>query len=123
MMLRRFSARVRIERVCKVMQTRRRILKTGLRLGVLSTLGTSGAILMPPSAIAGTGVESDGSHHSMKKEVEMSLEQTVQRLQDRVDITELLHAYCRHADRLDIDNMTSLFTEDCVVAYVPKELG
>jgi ketosteroid isomerase-like protein len=53
----------------------------------------------------------------------MSLEQTVQRLQDRVDICELLYAYCRHADRLDIDNMTSAFTDDCVVAYVPKEMA
>lgn len=53
----------------------------------------------------------------------MSLEQTVQRLQDRVDINELLHAYCRHADRLDIENMVSKFTEDCVVAYVPKEMA
>jgi ketosteroid isomerase-like protein len=52
----------------------------------------------------------------------MSLEQTIQRLQDRVDIQEMMFAYCRHADQLDIDGMVAQFTEDCVVTYVPKEV-
>ncbi len=38
----------------------------------------------------------------------------------RVDeITELLHAYCRAADRNDADALAECFTEDCVCDYGP----
>ena len=52
----------------------------------------------------------------------MSLEQTIQRLQDRVDIQETMFAYCRYADQLDIEGMVAQFTDDCVVTYVPNEI-
>lgn len=48
----------------------------------------------------------------------MSLEVTVQRLQDRVDIHELLYRYCRHADMLDAVAMASLFVEDCEADFM-----
>jgi hypothetical protein len=50
---------------------------------------------------------------------QMSIEQTVRRLQDRVDILETMYAYCRHADRLDGDAMSALFVEDCVCSFIP----
>ncbi len=38
----------------------------------------------------------------------------------RVDeITDLLHAYCRAADRNDADALAACFTEDCVCDYGP----
>lgn len=43
----------------------------------------------------------------------------VRRLEDRVDILETMYAYCRHADLLDGDAMSALFTEDCVTNFVP----
>lgn len=53
----------------------------------------------------------------------MSSSEIIQRLQDRLDIQELLAGYCRHADLLDAQGMASYFTDDCVVAYVPAEMG
>ena len=53
----------------------------------------------------------------------MSLETTVQRLQDRLDIQELLAGYCRHADLLDAQGMVDYFTDDCIVSYVPPSMG
>ena len=53
----------------------------------------------------------------------MPLNEIVQRLQDRLDIQELLAGYCRHADLLDAQGMASYFTEDCIVAYVPPDRG
>jgi len=50
---------------------------------------------------------------------EMSLEVTVRQLKDRVDILETMHAYCRHADNLDGDAMSALFTEGCVANFIP----
>lgn len=47
-----------------------------------------------------------------------SLERTVRRLQDRVDILETMYRYCRHADAQDAEAMTALFTDDCVVSYL-----
>lgn len=56
-----------------------------------------------------------------KEERPMSLEQTIQRLQDRNDILETMYAYCRHADMNDVDGMMRKFAEDCVVSYVPGD--
>lgn len=50
---------------------------------------------------------------------EPTLEAIVRRLQDRVDVLETMHAYCRHADNLDGDAMAALFTEDCISNFVP----
>src|SRR5690349_13583291 len=43
----------------------------------------------------------------------------VRQLKDRVDILETMYAYCRHADRLDGDSMSSLFVEDCISQFIP----
>lgn len=53
----------------------------------------------------------------------MNLEQTIQRLQHRADIEELMARYCRHADLLDAEGMTACFTDNCVVAYVPASMA
>ena len=53
----------------------------------------------------------------------MSIESTIQRLQDRVDIQEILYGYCRNADLLNAEGMTAHFSEDCVAAYVPASMG
>jgi hypothetical protein len=58
-----------------------------------------------------------------KKESAMSLEATVRRLQDRVDIEELMARYCRHADCFDADAMVACFTDACIVAYVPASIA
>ena len=50
---------------------------------------------------------------------EMSLEVMVRQLKDRVDILETMHAYCRHADNLDGDAMSALFTDDCIANFIP----
>ena len=50
---------------------------------------------------------------------EMSLEVMVRQLRDRVDVLETMFAYCRHADNLDGDAMSALFTEDCIANFVP----
>ena len=49
----------------------------------------------------------------------MTLEQTVRRLQDRVEIEELTYNYCRHADLLDGAGMAATFIEDCVTQFMP----
>lgn len=41
-------------------------------------------------------------------------------LADRAAITDLLHAYCRALDEMDLDAIAALFTEDCVVSYGPS---
>jgi len=51
----------------------------------------------------------------------MSLEQTVRRLQDRVEIEELTYRYCRHADLLDGPAMAALFVEDCVTQFIHND--
>jgi hypothetical protein len=53
----------------------------------------------------------------------MDLEQSVRRLQDRVEIGELLARYCRHADQLDAEGMADCFTPDCIVAYVTADIA
>jgi len=50
---------------------------------------------------------------------QMTVEETVRRLQDRVDILETMYAYCRHADNLDGDAMADLFVDDCVATFIP----
>ncbi|MDB5432991.1 MAG: hypothetical protein JWP35_4107 [Caulobacter sp.] len=52
-------------------------------------------------------------------ETKMSLEEIVRELKDRVDIQEVMHEYCRHADNLDAKSMVDLFVDDCVACYVP----
>jgi len=44
----------------------------------------------------------------------------VQELLDKQAITEVLFAYCAHLDRMDLDALAALFTEDCVVDYGPE---
>jgi hypothetical protein len=51
----------------------------------------------------------------------MSLEQVIRRLQDRVEIQELMYCYCRHADLLDAASMTALFVDDCVADFSPGD--
>ncbi len=53
----------------------------------------------------------------------MNIEQAIRRLQDRVDIEELMARYCRYADQLDAEGMAACFTEECVVAYVPASMA
>jgi len=50
---------------------------------------------------------------------EMSLEVMVRQLKDRNDILETMFAYCRHADNLDGDAMSALFTDNCIANFVP----
>lgn len=50
---------------------------------------------------------------------ETPLEAMVRRQQDRIDILETMYAYCRHADMLDGDAMSALFTEDCIASFIP----
>lgn len=38
---------------------------------------------------------------------------------DRMEIADLLVRYCRGLDRMELDDVASLFTEDCVVSYGP----
>lgn len=48
-----------------------------------------------------------------------NLEQAIQRLVDREEISELMARYCRYADLLDAAGMAACFAVDCIVAYVP----
>jgi hypothetical protein len=41
-------------------------------------------------------------------------------LADRAAITELLHAYCRALDLMDLAAIPPLFTEECIVSYGPR---
>jgi len=43
------------------------------------------------------------------------------RAADRVEITSLLHRYCRMLDRMDLDVVPQLFVDDCLVVYGPDE--
>ena len=72
---------------------------------------------------ASISLQAQPADHSAEKETAMSLEAIVRRLQDRVDIEELLARYCRHADQLDADGMAACFTDACVVAYVPASMA
>lgn len=53
----------------------------------------------------------------------MNLEQALRRLQDRVEIEELLARYCRCADLFDPEGMAACFTQNCRVAYVPSSVA
>jgi len=44
----------------------------------------------------------------------------LQSLQDRIAITDLIHAYCFHFDRNEPDALTALFTADAEVDYGPE---
>lgn len=50
-----------------------------------------------------------------------TLEQSIRRLQDRVDILETMYAYCRHADQLDGKAMAAYFTDDCIAQFIPGD--
>ncbi|MFN6954087.1 MAG: nuclear transport factor 2 family protein [Acetobacteraceae bacterium] len=45
---------------------------------------------------------------------------TERTLADRAAIADLLHAYCRALDGMDLDAIPALFTEDCIVSYGPR---
>lgn len=45
---------------------------------------------------------------------------TERTLADRAAIADLLHAYCRAPDGMDLDALPALFTEDCVVSCGPR---
>ena len=53
----------------------------------------------------------------------MNIEQSIQELQDRAAIGELLARYCRHADQLDPQGMAACFVPDCRVAFVPASMA
>jgi uncharacterized protein (TIGR02246 family) len=38
---------------------------------------------------------------------------------DRLEITDVIHEYCRTLDAMDLDGLVALFTPDCVVDYGP----
>lgn len=48
----------------------------------------------------------------------MAIDLEVDEIRDRLLLTEMMHAYCRHADTLDPAGMVALFTEDCVADFV-----
>ncbi len=41
-------------------------------------------------------------------------------LLDKQAISEVLYAYCAHLDRMDLDALAALFTDDCEVDYGPE---
>ena len=45
---------------------------------------------------------------------------TLRDLSDRAAITEVLHAYCRALDEMDLAAIPALFTAECVVSYGPR---
>lgn len=47
-------------------------------------------------------------------------EHTLQRLLDRLAIEEVLIAYCRALDDVDLEAVERLFTQGCVVSYGPE---
>ena len=49
-----------------------------------------------------------------------SLAEQLQELLDKQAIAEVLFAYCAHLDRMDLEALAALFTEDCVVDYGPE---
>jgi 3-phenylpropionate/cinnamic acid dioxygenase small subunit len=51
----------------------------------------------------------------------MDFEKCVLEIREKQAITEILFAYCAHLDRMDLDALASLFTDDCHVDYGPEE--
>ena len=49
-----------------------------------------------------------------------SFDAVVRELRDKQEITEVLHSYCAFLDKMDLDALASLFTDDCVVDYGPE---
>lgn len=49
----------------------------------------------------------------------MRLSVTTAELVDRALISELIHEYCRALDAMELDALSALFTDDCVVDYGP----
>ena len=50
----------------------------------------------------------------------MDLAATVRELEDRLSITDLIHAYCDHFDRNEPEAVAALFTSDATVDYGPE---
>lgn len=50
----------------------------------------------------------------------MDLAATVRELDDRLAITDLIHAYCDHFDRNEPEAVAALFTSDATVDYGPE---
>jgi hypothetical protein len=50
----------------------------------------------------------------------MSVERTLREVADRQAIAEVLHAYCRALDLMDLDAVATVFTADCMVSYGPE---
>ena len=50
----------------------------------------------------------------------MDLAATVRELEDRLAITDLIHAYCDHFDRNEPEAVAALFTSDATVDYGPE---
>jgi ketosteroid isomerase-like protein len=44
---------------------------------------------------------------------------SVQKLLDRAEIAEVIHAYCLHFDRAEVEKVVALFAEDAAVDYGP----
>lgn len=51
----------------------------------------------------------------------MSRAESHKTLNDRNAINDVLIRYCNALDRMDLDALTALFTDDCKVAYGPDE--
>jgi len=51
----------------------------------------------------------------------MDLEKYVLEARDKQAITEVLFAYCAYLDRMDLDALALLFTDDCRVDYGPED--
>ena len=49
------------------------------------------------------------------------MDEQLRQLLDRQEITDLLHEYCRGLDRMDLQAVASVFTDDCIVDYGPEE--
>ncbi|MDA8314946.1 MAG: nuclear transport factor 2 family protein [Actinomycetota bacterium] len=49
-----------------------------------------------------------------------SVDTVVQELSDKQAITEVLFSYCAFLDKMDLDALAALFTEDCTVDYGPE---
>ena len=61
----------------------------------------------------------DSGEHSIPA-IMTSLGEQLQELLDKQAIAEVLFAYCAHLDRMDLEALAALFTEDCVVDYGPE---
>ena len=51
----------------------------------------------------------------------VDIEHFVVDLRHKQAITELLFAYCAYLDRMDLDALAALFTDDCQVDYGPED--